>query len=79
MNWEDRHMKAATKLLMRRAARAREVEVLRSLRSRETVADDPYLRQQLPLSLAPYRLQAADRWWRETGSPANEQARKRHA
>ena len=72
-------MKAATKLLMRRAARARETEVLRSLRSRETVTDDPYLRQQLPLSLAPYRLQAADRWWRETGSPANDQTRKRQA
>ena len=72
-------MKAATKLLMRRAARAREIEVLRSLRSRETVTDDPYLRQQLPLSLAPYRLQAADRWWRETGSGVNDQARKRHA
>jgi len=72
-------MKAATKLLMRRAARAREIEVLRSLRSRETVTDDPYLRQQLPLSLAPYRLQAADRWWRETGAPANDPTRKRHA
>ena len=72
-------MKAATKLLMRRAARAREIEVLRSLRSRETVTDDPYLRQQLPLSRAPYRLQAADRWWRETGSGVNDHARKRHA
>jgi hypothetical protein len=73
-------MRAATKLLMRRAARARETEILRSVRSREncTAADD-HLRQQLPLSLAPYRLQAADRWWRETGSPATEQARKRHA
>jgi hypothetical protein len=72
-------MKPATKLLIRRAARAREIEILRALRSRETVADDPYLRQQLPLSLAPYRLQAADRWWRETGSGVSEPARKRHA
>lgn len=74
-------MKAATKLLMRRAARARETEIVRSVRSREncTAADDSYLRQQLPLSLAPYRLQAADRWWRETGSGANDHTRKRHA
>jgi hypothetical protein len=72
-------MNGATKLLIRRAARAREIEALRSLRSRETVTGDPYLRQQLPLSLTPYRLQAADRWWRETGSPANDQGRKRHA
>jgi len=75
-------MKAATKLLVRRVVRARETDVLRSLRSREeacTVTDDPYLRQQLPLSLAPYRLQAADRWWRETGSGSSDPARKRQA
>ena len=72
-------MKDATKLLMRRAARAREFEELRSLRSRETVTDDPYPTQQMPLSLAPYRLEAADRWWREAGSTANEPSRKRHA
>ena len=74
-------MKAATKLLLRRTARAQETEMLRGLRASDTRAtpDDSYLRQQLPLSLAPYRLQAADRWWRETGSSSNDAARKRHA
>jgi hypothetical protein len=74
-------MKAATKLLLRRTGRAQELEMLRSVRASETrpTPDDLYLRQQLPLSLAPYRLQAADRWWRETGSPANDPIRKRHA
>jgi hypothetical protein len=60
-------MKAATKVLMRRAARAREAEELRAVRARDmvTFADVRFRGQQMPLSLAPYRLQAADRWWRQ--------------
>ena len=74
-------MKAATRLLLRRTARAQEIEMLRGLRTSETRAtpNDSYLRQQLPLSFAPYRLQAADRWWRETGSGGSDPSRKRHA
>ena len=61
-------MKAATKILIRRIARAREAEDLRAVRSRDrvTFADVRFRGQQLPLSLAPYRLQAAGRWWRES-------------
>lgn len=61
-------MKAATKVLVRRIARAREAEELRAVRSRDSVtfADVRFRGQTLPLSFAPYRLQAADRWWRES-------------
>ncbi|MCC7177417.1 MAG: hypothetical protein IT177_03410 [Acidobacteria bacterium] len=73
-------MKGATKVLMRRLARAEEAKALRGVRH-----DPPprmpageYLREQLPLSFAPYRLQAADRWWHEVGSASVETTRKRH-
>jgi len=71
-------MKAAARLLVRYQARTRETETLRSLRAPTAMAypQDRYRAQQLPLSMAPYRLQAADRWWRENGS-AGETSRKR--
>jgi hypothetical protein len=74
-------MKAATKLLARRTARTREAQDLRSLRRQDaaSIAEDKFFGQQLPMSLAPYRLQAADRWWRETGSSSIDAARKRHS
>jgi hypothetical protein len=63
-------MKAATKLLARRAAREREVRGVAHLREHTLPAPAPthvtdHLRRTLPLSYAPYRLQAANRWWRE--------------
>jgi len=73
-------MKGATKVLTRRKARAQEAEALRALRH-EPPARLPageYLRELLPLSFAPYRLQAADRWWHEVGSTSVEPTRKRH-
>jgi hypothetical protein len=73
-------MKAATKVMLRRIARAREAEDLRAVRSRDTVtfADVRFRGQQLPLSLAPYRLQAADRWWREACLAQSDTRPKRH-
>ena len=73
-------MKAATKVLMRRIARAREAEDLRAVRARDmvTFADVRFRGQQLPLSLAPYRLQAADRWWRESCQAQSDTRAKRH-
>jgi hypothetical protein len=59
-------MKAATKVLVRRMAREREARALENVRvgpSDARVNDRPGL--HLPLTYAPYRLQAADRWWRE--------------
>ena len=55
-------MKAATKIMLRRIARIREAEDLRAVRSRDTVTftDVRFRGQQMPLSLAPYRLQAAE-------------------
>lgn len=73
-------MKAATKILIRRIARAREAEDLRAVRSRDVVtfADVRFRGQQLPLSLAPYRLQAADCWWREACQAQSDTRAKRH-
>ena len=70
-------MKAGTRLLTRHRARSRELDALRRVRTPPgvTFSEDRYVGQQLPLSFAPYRLQAADRWWRENGS-AEEPARK---
>lgn len=65
-------MKAETRLLIRREARVREVDDLRPLRQPPGLLLPAHGRStgfQLPLSLAPYRLQAADRWWQETGAP----------
>lgn len=75
-------MKAATKSIPRRAHRSREADGIRGLRARDAVtfAHERYLGQQLPLSLAPYRLQAADRWWREACAAASPDVhRKRPA
>jgi hypothetical protein len=72
-------MKGATKVMLRRIARQREAEDLRAVRSRDTVtfADVRFRGQQLPLSLAPYRLQAADRWWREACLAQSDRGNKR--
>lgn len=73
-------MKGATRILMRRLARAEEARALRVVRHdppRRLPAGE-YLREQLPLAFAPYRLQAADRWWHEVGSGSVETTRKRH-
>ncbi len=74
-------MKSATKVLIRRMARDREAREVAALRDALTgegafirAGDDP--RVQLPLSRAPYRLQAANRWWRELGLPADPQRRR---
>jgi hypothetical protein len=74
-------MKPATKVLARRVARAREAEELRAVRARDSVtfADVRFRGQQLPLSFAPYRLQAADRWWRESCHAQSEPRTKRHS
>lgn len=71
-------MKAATKLVMRHQARTHETEGLSSLKADASTAiiQDRYLGQMLPLSMAPYRLRAADRWWHENGS-SEEAPRKR--
>jgi hypothetical protein len=73
-------MKGATKVLMRRVARAEEAEALRDKRHQPParLPAGEYLREHLPLSLAPYRLQAADRWWQEVGSASAETSRKRN-
>ena len=73
-------MKGATKVLLRRVARAEEAEALRGARHQPParLPAGEYLREHLPLSFAPYRLQAADRWWQEVGSAAVETTRKRH-
>ncbi len=73
-------MKAATKVMLRRIARIREAEDLRAVRARDTVtfADVRFRGQQMPLSLAPYRLQAADRWWRDACVAQSETRVKRH-
>lgn len=70
-------MKAAARLLTRQT-RARGSAALRGLRAQSTAefTGDRYLGPQLPLSLAPYRLRAADRWWNENGS-VEDSARKR--
>lgn len=70
-------MKAATRLLMRHQARTREANAIRSLRPQagEGFTEDRYLGQQLPLSMAPYRLQAADRWWSENGTGVDTRKR----
>ncbi|MDH4065211.1 MAG: hypothetical protein OEW19_12490 [Acidobacteriota bacterium] len=63
-------MKASGKVPKRLRAQARDVEALQGRRAHDEVAftEDRSIGPQLPLSLAPYRLQAADRWWRESGS-----------
>jgi hypothetical protein len=74
-------MKGATKVIVRRMARAREAEDLRAVRSRDSVtfADVRFRGQTMPLSFAPYRLQAADRWWRESCLAQSTDAKaKRH-
>ena len=74
-------MKGATKVLMRRVARAEEAEALRGVRHQPParMPAGEYLREHLPLSFAPYRLQAADRWWNEVGSSSGESTRKRNS
>jgi hypothetical protein len=73
-------MKGATKVLMRRVARAEEAKALREVRHQPParLPAGEYLREHLPLSFAPYRLQAADRWWHEVGSASVETTRKRN-
>ena len=70
-------MKGATRLLMRHQARTRETSAIRSLRQQaaEGFTEDRHLGRQLPLSMAPYRLQAADRWWRENGAGVDTRKR----
>jgi hypothetical protein len=75
-------MKAATKLLIRRLAR--EEEARRAVASVRRPGGDPapVVRTgensslRLPFTYTPYRLQAADRWWRES-SPVTAPERKR--
>jgi hypothetical protein len=74
-------MKAATKLLARRAAREREARGVAHLREHTLPSPAPlrandHSRLTLPLSYAPYRLQAANRWWREIAL-LSEPTRKR--
>lgn len=75
-------MKAATKLLIRRMAREEEARAVASLR-RPGANPTPVVRAgeaatlRLPFSYTPYRLQAADRWWRESGpTPAADRKRR---
>lgn len=65
-------MKAVARLLMRHEARVREAEALKPLRRPPGLllpAHGPSTGLQLPLSLAPYRLQAADRWRQQSEAP----------
>jgi hypothetical protein len=74
-------MKAAsgTKPAPPRASRVRDTADASPVRARDevTFADQRFLGQQVPLSLAPYRLQAADRWWRESCAQPEPRS-KRH-
>lgn len=75
-------MKAATKLLIRRLAREDGARAAASTR-RSGAEAAPVVRAgetaslRLPFSYAPYRLQAANRWWRESAAPAAATERKR--
>ena len=64
-------MKVATRLLIRHEARVREADDLRSLRQPPGLllpAHGHRPASNCPV-VAPYRLQAADRWWQETARP----------
>jgi hypothetical protein len=75
-------MKAATKLLIRRLAREEEARAIASVR-RASAGAAPVVRVgetaslRLPFTYAPYRLQAADRWWRESAATVTTPERKR--
>lgn len=75
-------MKAATKLLIRRLAREEETRAIASVR-RSGAGPAPVVRAgetaslRLPFTYTPYRLQAADRWWRESAGAVTTTERKR--
>ncbi len=62
-------MKAITRTLRKPARRiaASRVPAVH-VTATDAQRDLAFVRRQLPLSFAPYRLQAADRWWHEEGA-----------
>lgn len=60
-------MKAITRTLRKPARRPARVPTTH-ITATDTQRDIAFEQRQLPLSFAPYRLQAADRWWSEEGA-----------
>lgn len=64
-------MKSGARLTIRKGNRTRAAAITREpVRTYpSTDFEEPlFLRQQMPLSFAPYQLRAADRWWQQEGS-----------
>jgi hypothetical protein len=75
--------RAATKVLLRRLEGEREARTTAGLRAGPPGGSaidrtEYHPSRHLPFSYAPYRLQAADRWWRELGLMSAESQRRRH-
>jgi hypothetical protein len=64
-------MKRGARLTIRKGNRTRAAATTRDAARTYPSTDfgEPlFLRQQMPLSFAPYQLRAADRWWQQEGS-----------
>lgn len=72
-------MKSGARLTIRKGNRTRAAAVPRdTVRAYpSTDFEEPlFLRQQMPLSFAPYQLRAADRWWQQEGSGTHPTRKK---